>query len=65
MIEFRNILLTDDDVVKLGDIEIRTLTKPLVDSDLYDGSRPYMSPELYESLESYGKYSFNTDIWFD
>lgn len=52
-------LLTKDNIVKLGDLG---LAKNLADTlgRTYAGTPVYMSPE-----QSSGSYDFKADIWFD
>ncbi len=58
----RNIFLTNDDRIVLGDLGIcrafSTDSTSMGSSNV--GSFPYKSPEM---INSYKSYSFNTDIW--
>jgi len=57
----RNILLTKDDVVKIGDLGI---SKKTLNARTLAGTVCYMSPEQYEcASDENQKYSYNSDIW--
>ena len=59
---YRNMLLTKEFVIKLGDLGISKLVESTV-GKTYVGSPSYMSPEIFESLYKSQNYSSKTDIW--
>lgn len=62
---WRNLFLTKDEHVKIGDFgasylkDIDDTVEKTETKQTYAGTLKYMSPEMRESR----KYSFNTDIW--
>lgn len=56
---FRNILLTEDNIVKLADLGVAKLMRDTIMAKTYIGTVSYMSPEQLNGDE----YSFPTDIW--
>ena len=63
----RNILLTQDNKVKLSDLGEAKLLKGSL-AQTYVGTPLYMSPEqskgrIYDEQIEYSTYSANTDIW--
>lgn len=57
---FRNILLTEDNIVKLADLGIAKLMKESIMTNTGIGTLYYTSPEQSNGDE----YSFPTDIWY-
>lgn len=59
----RNIFLTKNDVVKIGDLGVAKLIEKSTIAKTYIGTRLYMSPELEKCLENQNQYTFVTDVW--
>ena len=55
----RNIFLTENDSVKLGDFGVSRLIGTTIDFTSYTGTVSYMSPEVI----IHRPYSYNTDCW--
>lgn len=56
---YRNIFLTENDQIKLGDLGCsRTIDSSNTELTMGVGTLPYMSPEVKN-----GNYNFNSDIW--
>ena len=55
----RNIFLTENDSVKLGDFGVSRLIGTTIDFTSYTGKVSYMSPEVINRRP----YSYNTDCW--
>lgn len=67
LIPFRNLLLTENDTVKICDMGVSTkFTKETIYTFNFHGTIPYVSPELLECFfHSDAKYMPNTDIWYN
>lgn len=59
-----NLLLTETYDIKICDFNVSKLTKDTVHTKAFEGTKPYMSPELWDCLlDDLKKYSFKTDMW--
>lgn len=57
---FRNLLLTEDNIIKVADLGIAKLMKESIMTNTVIGTAYYKSPEQLNVDE----YSFPTDIWY-
>lgn len=62
----RNILLSEDSVVKICDMGFCKISKNSLRANSFAETRSYMSPEIFNSLfDKNIRYSTKTDIWCD